>query len=195
MNISTHVGLFQVNRRQPGVKTASGNFQQILDSLLAGTGAMAYQDDIIVPGKGSADHDTHLYSVLNKLEEAGFTLSIDKCTFAQPQIKFLGRIVDSQGVSPDPEKLQAVKNIPQPTDISQLRAFLGAINWYGTFIPQLKDIRGPLDGMLCKGEKFSWTQERVTAFNRLKQALHSNLALVHYDEKLPVVVAADASSY
>jgi hypothetical protein len=195
MCINTHIGLFQVNRMQPGVKTASGNFQQILDTLLAGTGAFAYQDDIIVPGKGKKDHDVRLHSVLKRLEEAGFTLAIEKCTFAQPQIKFLGRIVDKEGLRPDPEKLLAVRNIPLPNDISQLRSYTGALNWYGTFIPQLKDIRGPLDEMLRKDEKFVWTQARKDAFNKTKQALHSNLALVHYDEKLPIIVAADASSY
>ncbi|XP_011862004.1 PREDICTED: uncharacterized protein K02A2.6-like [Vollenhovia emeryi] len=195
MNINTHIGLFQVNRMQPGVKTTPGQFQQLMDSILAGSGAMAYLDDIIIPGKGVEDHGRRLHEVLRRLENAGLTLAIDKCTFGQPEIKFLGKIIDEKGQRPDPEKLQAVRILPQPTDVTQLRAFLGAVNWYGSFLPHLKDLRGPLDDMLRKGEKFLWTRERAEAFTKLKQALHANLALTHYDPKKPLIVAADASSY
>jgi hypothetical protein len=195
MNINTHMGLFQVNRMQPGVKTAPGQFQQLMDTILAGTKAMPYLDDIIVGGKGEKDHQDRLYEVLKRLEDAGLTLGIDKCTFGQKEIKFLGKIIDQKGQRPDPEKLKVIRNLPQPKDLSQLRAFLGAVNWYGTFLPQLKDLRGPLDEMLRKGEKFVWTAEREEAFNKLKQALHSNLGLAHYDPTLPLIVAADASSY
>lgn len=195
MAINTHIGLFQVNRMQPGVKTAPGQFQQLMDTILAGTGATAYLDDIIVPGKGLTDHRKRLEEVLKRLEDAGLTLQINKCKFAQTEIKFLGKIIDANGQRPDPEKLQSIKDLPRPTDVSQLRAFLGAINWFGNFLPHLKDLRGPLDEMLRKGEKFVWTSSHEEVFNKLKQALHSNLALVHYDPTKPLVVAADASSY
>ena len=195
MNINTHVGLFQVNRMQPGVKTAPGQFQQLMDTVLAGTGALAYLDDIIVPGKGSKDHDECLFKVLKLIQDAGFTLQLEKCTFGQQTIRFLGKIIDKKGQRPDPEKLQTIRDMPQPTDITQLRAFLGAVNWYGNFLPNLKDLRGPLDQMLQKKEKFDWTPERELAFSNLKRALHSNLALAHYDPSMKLVVAADASSY
>lgn len=195
MAINTHLGLYQVNRMQPGVKTAPGQFQELMDKLLAGTGAMAYLDDVIVPGKGTADHEERLFLVLKKLEGAGLTLRLDKCTFGQPQIRFLGKIVDAKGQRADPQKLQAIRELPRPEDISQLRSFLGAVTWYASFITNLKDLRGPLDNMLRKGEKFVWTSEREKAFTQLKQALHSNLALTHYDPSKPLVVAADASSY
>lgn len=195
MAINTHLGLYQVNRMQPGVKTAPGQFQELMDKFLAGTGAMAYLDDIIVPGKDTADHKERLFLVLKKLEDAGLTLRIDKCTFGQPQIRFLGKIIDSQGQRADPQKLQAIRDLPRPEDISQLQSFLGAVTWYAGFISNLKDLRGPLDNLLRKGEKFVWTPERDKAFIQLKQALHSKLALTHYDPSKPLVVAADASSY
>jgi transposase InsO family protein len=122
-------------------------------------------------------------------------LALEKCTFGQKEISFLGKIIDSNGQRPDPDKLLTIRKLPQPTDITQLRAFLGAINWYGEFLPHLKDLRGPLDEMLRKGEKFEWSPNRSKAFENLKQALHANLALTHYDPNKPLVVAADASSY
>ncbi|XP_011858409.1 PREDICTED: uncharacterized protein K02A2.6-like [Vollenhovia emeryi] len=195
MAVNTHRGLYRVNRLQFGVKTAPGQFQQLMDSILAGSGASPYLDDIIVPGKGETDHKKRLFDILKRLEDAGLRLKLGKCKFGQPSIKFLGKIIDAEGQRPDPEKLQIIRDLPQPADISQLRAFLGAINWYGSFIPNLKDLRGPLDELLRKDEKFEWTERRSRAFTQLKQALHSNLALSHYDPGKPLVVAADASSY
>lgn len=195
MAINTHLGLYQVNRMQPGVKTAPGQFQELMDKVLAGTGAMAYLDDVIVPGKGPEDHQQRLFLVLKKLEDAGLTLRLDKCMFGQPEIRFLGKIIDAKGQRADPEKLRVIRELPKPENISQLRSFLGAINWYGGFIPNLQNLRGPLDNMLRKGEKFVWTNERDKAFIQLKQALHANLALAHYDPSKPLVVAADASAY
>ncbi|XP_011858817.1 PREDICTED: uncharacterized protein K02A2.6-like [Vollenhovia emeryi] len=195
MAVNTHRGLYRVNRLQFGVKTAPGQFQQLMDSILAGSGASPYLDDIIVPGKGETDHKKRLFDILKRLEDAGLRLKLGKCKFGQPSIKFLGKIIDAEGQRPDPEKLQIIRDLPQPADISQLRAFLGAINWYGSFIPNLKDLRGPLDELLRKDEKFEWTERRSRAFTQLKQALHSDLALSHYDPGKPLVVAADASSY
>lgn len=195
MAVNTHRGLYQVNRLQFGVKTAPAQFQQLMDTVLAGTGASAYLDDVIIPGKGKEDHKQRLFEVLKRLEDADLRLRLDKCKFGQSSIRFLGKIIDATGLRPDPEKLQIIRDLPLPNDITQLRAFLGAINWYGSFIPSLKNLRGPLDDMLRKGSKFEWDDDRTKAFNRLKQALHSDLALTHYDPAKPLVVAADASSY
>jgi len=195
MAVNTHRGLYQVNRLQFGVKTAPAQFQQLMDTILAGTGASAYLDDVIIPGKGMEDHKRRLFAVLKRLEDAGLKLRLDKCKFGQTSIRFLGKIIDASGQRPDPEKLQTIRDLPLPEDISQLRAFLGAINWYGNFIPGLKNLRGPLDDMLRKDNKFEWDDNRIKIFNRLKQALHSDLALAHYDPTKPLVVAADASSY
>lgn len=195
MAVNTHRGLFQVNRLQFGVKTAPAQFQQLMDTILAGTGASAYLDDVIIPGKGKDDHKRRLMEVLKRLEDADLRLRLDKCKFGQTSIRFLGKIIDASGLRPDPEKLQFIRDLPLPDDVSQLRAFLGAINWYGNFIPNLKNLRGPLDDMLKKDTRFEWNDDRIKAFKRLKQALHSDLALTHYDPSKPLVVAADASSY
>lgn len=133
--------------------------------------------------------------VLHALQAAGFTLRLDKCSFGQASIKYLGKIVDEKGIRPDPERLRILREMPAPKDIHQLRSFLGAVNWYGTFLPNLTDLRGPLDELTRKHCTYEWTPEREAAFTKIKQALHSSLALCHYDPNKPLVVAADASSY
>lgn len=139
---------------QPGMSTAPAIFQEIMDKILSGTGAMAYLDVIIVPGRGKADHDSRLCCVLKTLQDAGFTLRLDKCTFGQPSITYLGKIVDADGIRTDKDRLATLTELPAPTDATQLRSFLGAVNWYGSFLPKLSELRGPLDELTRKNCKF-----------------------------------------
>ncbi|XP_031353811.1 uncharacterized protein K02A2.6-like [Photinus pyralis] len=72
--------------------------------------------------------NTHLG--LFQVNEAGLRLNHGKCVFGQPSIRFLGKIIDAKGIRPDPAKLQTIRDLPRPDNVSQLRAFLGAINWF-----------------------------------------------------------------
>ena len=196
MPINTHCGLFQVNRLQPGVKTAPGIFQQMMDTMICGVeGAFPWIDDIIIGGKDDKEHHERLFNVLSRMQEYGFTLRPSKCSFGKKSVEFLSHIIDGSGVRPNPSKLEVIQKLPAPAEITQLRAFLGAINWYGKFIPKLKEMRGPLDELLQDGVEYKWTEARATAFNRLKEVLTSDLALTHYDPAKKIIVAADASSY
>jgi len=160
MSINTHCGLFNVNRLQPGIKTAPGAFQQLMDIMLSGIeGSFAFIDDIIV-GTTKAEHRDKLFEVLGRIQDYGLKLRIDKCQFGMTKIPFCGHILDAQGIRPDPGKLVAIKDIPRPTDIPTLRSFLGAINYYGKFVKGMKELRGPLDELLRKDVKFKWQHEQ-----------------------------------
>lgn len=115
--------------------------------MLAGLkGAFAFIDDIIIDGSNKNEHDKLLF-LLERIQSYGFKLRIEKCEFAQSSILFCGHIIDTQGVKPDPEKIQAIQTIPAPRDIYQLRSFLGAAKYYGKFVKNIKDLRGPLDDL------------------------------------------------
>lgn len=193
MSINTHCGLFQVNRLQPGIKTAPGIFQQLMDTMLSGVeGSFAFLDDIIITGKDQESHRKNLFATLERIQDYGFHLKLNKCSFGQSSIAYLGHIIDSSGLHPDPEK---VESIQPPKDIGELRALLGAINWYNKFIYQLKQYRGPLDELLRDDVEFKWGELQQQSFNKLKNILASDLVLTHYDPSKTIIVAADASSY
>ncbi|CAI5671484.1 unnamed protein product [Oreochromis niloticus] len=122
---------------------------EALDSL-SGIGDMnllqvlVYLDDLIVFGKSLEEHEERLIKVLDRLGEAGLKISLDKCQFCQPQVKYLGHIVSAQGVSPDPQKIEAVTTWPQPHDLKSLRSFLGFCGYYRRFIANYAAIVRPL---------------------------------------------------
>ncbi|XP_039453069.1 uncharacterized protein K02A2.6-like [Culex pipiens pallens] len=196
LTVNTHRGLFQYNRLPPGVKPAPGAFQRITNSMVAGIpGVKTYLDDILIAGRTREDHDRSLRAVLERVREYGFHLRIEKCRFALPQIKFLGHIVDKDGIRPDPSKTEAIAQMQPPKDVQQLRSYLGAINYYGRFVKQMKQLRAPLDNLLKKDAPWRWSAECQKSFEQFKAILLSDLLLTHYDPSKEIVVAADASKY
>lgn len=91
--------------------------------------------------------------------------------------------------------MEAIKQMPRPKNISEVRAFTGIINYYGRFISNLSSTLFPLNKLLRKGTPFVWSKECETAFKRAKESFISNKVLVHFNPNLPLVLATDASSY
>ncbi|XP_040172372.1 uncharacterized protein K02A2.6-like [Anopheles arabiensis] len=195
LTVNTHRGLFRYNRLPPGVKAAPGAFQQLIDTMLAGLdGVAAYMDDIVVGGKDMATHNGNLRAVLEKLQEYGFTIRASKCNFYKSQIKYLGHLLDGKGLRPDPDKIKAILKLLPPTDVPGVRSFLGAINFYGKFVHNMRMLRHPLDDLLKEGKVFCWTPQCQHAFEQFKKILSSDLLLTHYNPRLDIIVSADASS-
>lgn len=195
LTINTHRGLYKVNRLAPGVKAAPGAFQQLVDTMLAGLEhTCGYIDDVIVGGKDEEEHWRNLNALFQRLQEFGFTVRLEKCSFGREQIKYLAHMLDQHGIRPDPAKVEAIKQMPAPKDVSEVRSFLGAVNFYGKFVPQMRALRSPLDDLLKTGAKFDWTPQCQRAFDEFKTILSSDLLLTHYNPDLDIIVSADASS-
>ena len=192
--IATHRGNYKMIRLPFGVKTAPAIFQSIMDAMLAGLEfATAYLDDIIIVSKSADEHILHLKEVLNRLENYGFRVKAEKCSFFGQSINYLGLIIDKNGRRPDPSKTKAITEMPRPTDVSTLRSYLGMINHYQQFVRNMRFIRKPLDDLLKKDTEFKWDQNCEKAFEKFKEILTSNLLLTHYDPKMEIIVSADAS--
>ncbi|XP_058170027.1 uncharacterized protein K02A2.6-like [Anopheles ziemanni] len=195
LTINTHRGLYHYNRLPPGIKIAPAAFQQLMDAMLAGLNRTSgYMDDVVVGGRTEREHDENLLNLFRRIEDYGFTIRAEKCAFKMTQIEYLGFIVDSQGLRPNPEKIAVIHELPAPRNVSEVRSFLGAVNYYGKFVPKMRDLRYPLDVLLKNESQFEWTRECEDAFRKFKEILASDLLLTHYDPNAEIVVSADASS-
>ncbi|XP_053692552.1 uncharacterized protein K02A2.6-like [Sabethes cyaneus] len=109
LTINTYRGLFEFNRLPPGVKSAPSTFQTIVDAMVAGLeGVETYFDDVLVHGKDAKEHRVRLLKLLERIQEWGFTLRIEKYSFFMPEIHYLGFIINHQGIRPDPIKTAAI---------------------------------------------------------------------------------------
>ena len=167
-------GLYQFKVMPFGLTNAPATFERLMETILAGlhwTTCLVYLDDVIVFADSFEQHLQRLDEVLTKLQEAGLKLSPKKCNFFQSSVKFLGHIVSSTGIATDPEKTKAIKDWPPPTDVHQVRSFLGTCSYYRRFINQFAEIAKPLHNLTLKNASFIWTDECSLSFRRLKQAI------------------------
>ena len=194
--INTHKGLYRYNRLPFGVSSAPGIFQRIMENLLQGIPHVAvYLDDVLITGSNDDEHLKTLNLVLSKLESAGLRLKRDKCEFMAPSVIYLGHKIDKYGLHPTEEKVRAIHNAPEPTNVSELKSFLGLLTYYSKFLRNLTETLAPLYALLQKGVPFKWGSKERRAFEKSKSLLTSSKVLVHFNPKLDLILACDASNY
>ena len=154
-----------------------------------------YLDDILITGRTEADHLRNLDAVLTRLEEAGMRLKRKKCSFMLPAVEYLGHNISAEGLRPTNEKIRAITEAPVPEDTTQLRAFLGLLNYYGKFLKNLSNLLAPLYKLLEKKTCWVWGKEQQLAFVKAKTQLTSSCLLVHFDPQKEVILSCDASPY
>ena len=194
--VNTHRGLFQYNRLPFGVSSAPGIFQRVMESLLEGIpGVVVYIDDILVTGCSDKEHMENLERTLHRLSEAGLRLKKEKCVFLAKSVQYLGYVIDAEGLHPMPEKVKAVQEAPNPTNVTELKSYLGLLSYYSKFLPNLSTVLAPLYVLLRDKESWHWGKKEQKSFNESKQLLVSSQVLVHFDPKLEIRLACDASEY
>ena len=140
-----------------------------MDVVLQGIpGCICYIDDILITGKDQEAHLKTLKGSVRRLEKHGFKLKRDKCGFLLPAVEYLGHHISKDGIRPLPSKVTAIKQAPAPTNVQELRSFLGLLNYYGKFIPNLATILHPLNALLRTDKKWNWTEDCREAFRLAK---------------------------
>ena len=194
---STREGHFEFNVMPFGLTNAPATFQRLMECVLAGLTyeqCLIYLDDIVVFSVTFDQHLERLKKVFHHLAEAGLKLKPSKCHFAKSEIRYLGHIVSRQGIQADPDKTSAMISFPVPSDIKELRQFLGLTNYFRRFIKGYSSIAEPLHKLTRKTEGgFKWNSECQNAFQHLKHLLVSPPILAYPQFQLPFVVASDAS--
>lgn len=194
--ITTHVGTFVYRRTPFGLTCIPEKFQKFMEETLRGLrGVAVFLDDIAVTGKNRREHIDNLRALLERLREVGLRIRLEKCSFMRDSISYVGFIIDKQGLHPDPNKVTAIVNAPAPCNVTQLRSFLGMVNYYSKFINNLSSTLNPLYKLLRKNVSWFWSDECNRAFCKIKNTMLSKQVLVHYDPTLPLVLSVDSSSY
>jgi hypothetical protein len=157
--------------------------------------AIVFFDDILVYSKTYEDHIRHLEQVLSLLAKHQWKVKPSKCSFAQRSIAYLGFVVNAQGVTTDPSKVIDIQKWPVPTNLKELRGFLGISGYYRKFVRHYGVISQPLTHLLRKGVPFVWSADTQKAFELLKQALISApvLALPNFAKKFEIETDASDS--
>ena len=193
LTVNTHRGPYQYQRLPYGVASAPA---VAMDQVLQGIpGVQCYLDDIIVTGRTREEHLKALDKVLGRLEEHGLKANREKCKFLQNSVEYLGHVITAEGLHQSPKKVQAMTGLPSPQNVGQLRSFLGMVQYYACFLPDLATHLAPLHRPLQKDEHWIWGKEQECAFRTVREMLFQDRVLTHFNPDLPVVVACDSSSY
>ena len=192
----TPFGRYHFNRVPMGINIGPEEFQRKINETLHGLeGVKAIMDDILVYGKTQKEHDERLKAVLDRIRESGLKLNKDKCFLRETEVKYFGHIVSEHGIKPSPDKIEAIKNMPAPQNVSDLRTLMGMLNYHAKFVSHLATIIKPLSDLLKQDVAWYWDTPQKNAFERAKDALTKAPALRYYRSGYRTVVSADASSY
>lgn len=178
-----------------GLHSAPATFQRLLDTVLGPElEPTVYLDDIVVASQTFDDHLRHLREVFRRLRNANLRLNPAKCHFCRSSLKYLGHIIDQDGIRTDPDKVSAIANWPTPTTARMVRQFLGVASWYRRFIADFPTIAAPLIRLTRKKEQWHWTESEEKAFHSLKRALTTAPVLACPDFGRPFALQTDAST-
>ena len=126
-----------------------------MDTMLEGLDfAIAHLDDIIIVSRNMEQHTDHIYQVFKRLQDYDFKIKENKCEFFLQRIKYLGHIIDKYGRRPDPDRANAIKDMPAPENTTQLQSFLDLANDYQSFIHKMHELRAPLNQLLKKDKRW-----------------------------------------
>ena len=167
-----------------------------MENVLQGIqNVIVYLDDILLSSATKSDHLKLIDQVLDRLEKAGLRARKGKCQFFVPSVTYLGHKIDAEGLHPLPDKIKAIQDAPSPTNVQELKAYLGLLTYYSRFLPNMSTVLSPLYQLLQKDVKWRWTSDENNAFLASKDLLTSSSLLVYFNPKLKLMLACDASAY
>ncbi|GFT07867.1 retrovirus-related Pol polyprotein from transposon 297 [Trichonephila clavipes] len=193
----TKNGTYAFRRMPFGLSGAAPNFQKAIGIILKpviGKFVNVYMDDVIVSSPSFTQHVKHLKEVFRLLHEVGLTLNKDKCKFGCEELKYLGLIINKEGIKTDETKVQAMVEMKPPRNSKKVSKFLGMSQWYAKFIKNYADICEPLYNLKRKLKRFIWSIEAQKAFDAVKVAITKAPVLKFPDFKKPFELFTDASS-
>ena len=193
----TKYGLYEYTTLPFGLCGAPSTFQRCMEMVLRGLQwktLLIYLDDIIIISSNTSEHFQRLEEVLDRLRQAGLKLKPSKCHLLQKEVLFLGHVVGENGIKPNPELIDSIKEWKTPQTTRHVQQFLGLANYYRRFIQNFSDIASPLTQLTKKDVNFTWTSECQIAMEKLKKALCSAPILAYPQPIGGYILDTDASN-
>ena len=193
---STGKGLWQFVVMPFGLCNAPATFERLMERVLIGLPwqtCLIYLDDVLVHAPTFEQAAKNLVEVFRRLRGAGLKLNPGKCEIFRKEVVYLGHVVNENGVATDPMKAVAVKEWPTPSNVREVRGFLGLCSYYRKFVANFASIARPLHQLTEKGAKFVWSENCTKAFNHLKQRLIEAPVLAYPAETGQFILDTDAS--
>ena len=202
--VTTPFGLFEFVQMSFGLRNAAQTFQRFVDQILRGVPSVYdYIDNVLIASATPEQQLQDLRTVFERLTTHGIVINPNKCQFGVSELDFLGHHIDQYGITPLPEKVQAVRDFPQPQSQRHLRQFIGLVNFYHRFLPHCAYLMQPLHALLTsskpKSQTLTWNDDALAAFNATKEAL-ANASLLSYPTSdaptsdAPTCLMTDASN-
>ena len=156
-------------------------------------------DDLIFVSHGTyEEHITELDVVLNRLSNTGLNRKIDKCFFVEPEMEYLSYIITKDGIKPNPKKVQDLLDVKRPTNKTEVRNFVGMVQYYYDLWSRCSEILLPITN-LTKGPKkkgqIEWTPECESAFETIKRLIAKDTILAYPDFNKKFTIHTDASDF
>ncbi|KAH9752508.1 Endonuclease [Citrus sinensis] len=195
---TTRDGSFEFLVMPFGLTNAPATFCTLMNKVLQpflDRFVVVYLDDIVVYNTTLEDHAQHLRQVLQVLRDNELFLKLEKCSFAQQEVEFLGHKIAGGKIMMENVKVKAILDWEPPSKVPELRSFLGLVNYYRRFIKGYSAKAALLTDMLKKNRTWHWSEECQRAFEELKKAISEEPALALPDHTKPFEVQTDASDF
>ncbi|KAK3739257.1 hypothetical protein QZH41_000263 [Actinostola sp. cb2023] len=184
---------FRYKRLNFGAISSQDIFDKAMDDTIDGLeGVLHIRDDFVVFGKTLAEHDISLRALLQRFRECGLTFNLKKCKFRLPEIELFGLMFSKDGIKPAPSKVDALKSMSPPSNVSEVRSLLGMAQYSAQFIPNFSAITAPLRQLTRKETAWKWSSSEQNAFELLQKALSSESVLGYYEIDLETKMQVDA---
>ena len=199
--IITASGIYLPQRMIMGLCNAPSFFASVIAECLRGLEhfARSYIDDIICFTKSGdeREHFEHIKATLRRLHQSGMKINVLKGEFFAKEVKFLGRIINEDGMRPTPDNIKSIQQYPSPKDRKGLQRFLGLVTWVSCFIYDYSRHVKPLTQLVSTKRPFQWGPSEEEAFNKLKSLICHKTTTYYPDFSQPMYLCTDVceSSY
>jgi hypothetical protein len=190
---NTPFGRYCYKRLPFGLHSSAEVFEKRVEQVFADLPISIYFDDLIVAGPTQEEHDQNLRQLLQRARENNVKFNKEKIQLNQTEVCYLGHIVSAEGLKPDPAKILAISNMPNPTDKPGIQRLLGTLNFLRSYIPNMSTLTQPLRCLLKDDVKWYWGPEQEEAMKAIKQLLSSSQVLRYFDVSKKVDLQVDAS--